>query len=425
MRARFMILASTAVLSLGAPLASTVASGAEEPAAQRAVTSTIDVAEENGAVAVRTVNRSFELAGPGLKGRAAEEHLLLEKTVEAAEVLGEKGMDGRVSIAVWPLDEARDTSPPIYTIAATGHAGVVQDGDLFVIERGLDEIPWQSVYALSDGNKLFDATSLWLRGASGGLWDERRYVALTQVFYDAPDVALSGETSVALLTLAARDRILSQVLIKAADPERARFLRSMWDQQVILSWLGGPEATPLPEGASPDPASDSLSVLISFKPDGAELKVPLSDTSFDGAKASLPEGLILEPYPPNLLLGRWTMKDAIPAPWIDPGANVEPTIKPFVGKVIDVGQAVVGGDTPIACKNAQYSSAMIPPNGLFQGGLAGLNAEAQAKSLGLSPEEARTVTLNCDTGLYDFHFVSRDEALIAYDHVIFRLGREK
>jgi len=107
------------------------------------------------------------------------------------------------------------------------------------------------------------------------------------------------------------------------------------------------------------------------------------------------------------------------------GADVEPTIKPFVGKVIDVGQAVVGGDTPIACKNAQYSSAMIPPNGLFQGGLAGLNAEAQAKSLGLSPEEARTVTLNCDTGLYDFHFVSRDEALIAYDHVIFRLGREK
>ena len=423
MGVRSTILASAVALSLGTLIASPPARSAEEPAPQRSVTSTVHVAEENGAVSVRTVNRSFELAGPGLKGRAADEHLLLEKTIETAEVLGDKGMEGRVSVAAWPLDEARDKSPPLYTIAATGSAGAVQDGDLFVIERGLDEIPWQTVYALSDGSRLFDATSLWLRGASGGLWDERRYVALAQVFDDADDAALRGETSVALLTLAARDRILSQVLIKAADPERARFLRSVWDQQVILSWLGGPEAKPLPGGASPDPLVDSLSVLISFKPDGAALKVPLLDTSFDSAKAILPSGLSLEPYPPNLLLGRWTMKDAKPAPWADSGADVAPVVKPFVGKMVSVGEAEVSSDTPLACKNAQYASAMVPPDGLFQGGLSGPNASAQAKSLGLSPEESRSVTLSCDTGVYDFHFVDRDTALLAFDNVIFTLSR--
>lgn len=406
-----------------AALAVGVEARADDGSATRSVTSTIDVHTDDGVVTVHTVNRSFALAGPGLEGREASEHLLLSVAVEITEVLGEKGVDGRVSVSAWPLDEAHDTSPSLYSIAVSGQSGAVADGDLFVIERGLEETAWQSVHALSDGARLFDATTPWLRGFSGGLWDQRRYVALVQVFDDAEDVALRDEANVALLTFAARDRVLGQVVIRATDPERARFLKSVVDQEVTIGWLAGAEGKPLPPGAAPDPIADQLSVLVRFRPDGATVRVPLGDKGFDAANAIVPEGLMVEAYPPNLLLGRWTVADAKPAPWLEAGTDISATVAAFQGKSVEIAADRATSETPLACAGAGYASAMVPPNGLFQGGLAGADAEAKAKSLGLSGGETRSVTLSCDSGVYDFHFPNRDTALLAFDNVIVTLSR--
>lgn len=396
---------------------------AEDAMSSRSATSSIVSQTVGGVTTVRVETHAFALAGPGIKGRKDDERLFLHRLVATIEVLGEKGMEGQVGVAAWPLG-VPESEPPLYRIKASGRDGRIVDGDLYVIERGLEEIEWQSLYALSDGTKLFDATTPWLRAANDGRWDERRYVALAQVFDDADDAALSDDHAVALLSYVARDRVVSQVLIKAAEVERARFLRSVWDQTVKLGWRGkGTKSTAL-DGAMPDPKSGRLAVTIAFSPDGATLEIPVRVKGFDLKKAKLSNGLSLEIFPPNLLLGRWTVSDAKPAPWLKEGTDVSATVALFKDKRIDVQSGAVASDTPLSCKSAGYTSALVPPPGLFQGGLAALDAAVEAKALGLSPDETRSVSLSCDTGLYDFHFPTPDTALLAFDNVIFTLSRQ-
>jgi hypothetical protein len=257
--------------------------------------------------------------------------------------------------------------------------------------------------------------------AVGQKWDERRYVALAQVFDDADDAALKDEDAVALLTVAQRDQIIGQALIRAGDPERARYLRSVWDQAVTLRWRSGADATPLEPETIPDPAADDLSVAVEFQPDGATLAIPFNADGLDLVKASVPEGLSLDSFPPILLLGHWTVSDARPAPWQAENAATAETIARFKGKSIDVGYRQVVTDTPIVCNEVGLATYLAPPKGLFQGGLAGPSAAEQARAAGLPGEETRSLTLSCETGLYDFHFPNRTTALIAYDNVIFTL----
>ncbi len=396
--------------------------------------STVSVETEGTVVTVRRLNRRFDLAGPDIVGLNPEQRLLLRTEIETTEALGEKGMEGEVRVAAWPLDANPDAATPLFTIAASGSDGRVIDNDVYVVERGVDEFDWQSAYSLASGNKLFDATVPWLRAANGGYWNERRYVALAQVFDDADDAALHDDRAVALLSYVARDRMLDQLVIKAADVERARFLRSVVDQRVKLGWRGKAIKAATADGAMPDPKAGRLAISVAFAPDGATLEIPVRANGFDPKKARLSNGLSLEPFPPNLLLGRWTVSTAKPAPWLASGTDISATVALFMTRLIEVKADRVVSDSPIACANARYDSELVPPPGLFQGGLAELEAAraaepdmraaATAKALGLSTGETRSVSLACDTGVYEFHLPEPNLALTAFDNVIFTLSRQ-
>ncbi len=84
----------------------------------------------------------------------------------------------------------------------------------------------------------------------------------------------------------------------------------------------------------------------------------------------------------------------------------------------------VRSESPIACDHARYDTALVPPPGLFQGGFEGEAAVESARRFGLSADETRSVSLTCDTGIYEFHLPEPNVALTAFDNVIFTLTRQ-
>ncbi len=398
--------------------------GAGEPTHSTSAQSSASIEVEGNVVTVHRTNRMFELAGPDIEGRNANDRLLLRKEIETTEVIGDKGMDGRVNVWAWTLGVDVNVTAPLYVISASGLEGRVTDNDVYVIERGLDEIEWQSVFSLADGDKLFDATVPWLLATNGGAWNERHYLALAQVFEDADDAALRRDDAIALLTYASRTRVLNQVLIRADKADRARLLRSVWDQTIKFSWSGKSEETPSPDGPVPDLKAEPLTIAIRFSPDGATLQIPVGERRFDLSKATTSTGLSLERFPPDLLIGRWMVTDAKPAPWLTAGTDISATITLFENKTVDVKADRVVSESPISCGNARYDTALVPPHGLFQGGFEGQDAIKSARRLGLSADETRSVSLTCDTGVYEFHLPEPNRALTAFDNVIFSLNRE-
>ena len=408
-----------AVASLGAWVAHAMAA---EPASSTAASSSASVETDGPITTVRLVNRSFALGRAEASG--GEAVLLLRQEVETVEVLGEKGLDGRVRVAAWPLDGKPDSDAPLFTISASGQAGRVEDGALYVIERDLEEIAWQSAYSLTDGSKLFDATTPWLRAANGGLWRERRYVALAQVFDDAEDAALRRDDAVALLSYAAPGGALDHALIVARDTERARYLRSVSDQRVVLGWRDLADGTAVSIDTLPDPLERRLAVEIGFEPDGTRVLLPVGQHGFVWGDATLPDDLMVETFPPNLLLGHWRVAEAAPAPWAVKDAAHAATVALFEGLTIAVGEDRVSSETPLACASARYATGLVPAEGLFQGGVDPAQAAGIAVALGLSPEAIRAVALTCDTGVYDFYFRDPAAAFLAFDNVVFTLTRE-
>jgi hypothetical protein len=395
---------------------------AAESARSTAASSSASVETDGPVTTVRLVNRSFALGYPEASGNEAV--LLLRQEIETVEVLGEKGLDGHVRLDAWPLDGKPESDAPLFTISASGQDGRVEDGALYVIERGLEEILWQSTYSLTDGARLFDATTPWLRAANGGLWKERRYIALAQVFDDAEDAALRRDDAVALISYASTDGALDHALIVASDTERARYLRSVWDQRVALGWRDLADGSAVSIDALPDPLERRLAVEIAFEPDGARVLLPLGEHGFERSGAALPDDLTVEAFPPNLLLGRWRVAEATPAPWAVEDAAHSATVALFEGLAVEVGEDRVSSETPLACGGARYTTALVPAEGLFQGGVDPAQAAGVAAALGLSPDAIRAVALTCDTGVYDFYFRDPDTAFLAFDNVVFTLARE-
>lgn len=119
--------------------------------------------------------------------------------------------------------------------------------------------------------------------------------------------------------------------------------------------------------------------------------------------------------------GVWRIVDAKPAPWVKPHALTSKEA-PLLGYQLkfDAGE-VKGPPQPLACRHARYHTVVVPPQGLFQGGLP-KNKEAKlAQSLGFETPEISTLRVDCDMGTFDYHLDGGGRLLFALNDVVFTM----
>jgi hypothetical protein len=71
----------------------------------------------------------------------------------------------------------------------------------------------------------------------------------------------------------------------------------------------------------------------------------------------------------------------------------------------------------------RYEFVVTPAEGLFQGGLPE-PANSSARAVGVTYLPVMTLSVGCDTGVFDYHFVSADRLLIALDNVVWTMTAE-
>jgi len=204
------------------------------------------------------------------------ERLLLRKTTHSKQILGDKGMEGTVTLEAWPLG-ADTRQKPLYTVKATGTDGQIVDFSLFAVSRGLDETDWWSVYKLGTGQHLFDTyVPLLSFSISRETLTTTRYVGLEVPGDDTKDARLKQPKVIAVLTYASEDRVIREWLLTCDDPKRAQLLRSFADVTHKLTM------------------SESLALTLAFRenfpspPNPVDLVIPVQGDDLDVAHAKLP-----------------------------------------------------------------------------------------------------------------------------------------
>ena len=113
-------------------------------------------------------------------------------------------------------------------------------GALFVIDRGLEEVEWWSVYQLGTGKHLFD-TYVPLGGFSiSREMFERRYLGLEIPPDDANDARLKQPNLAGVVTYASADGLKREALLTCDDAKQAQLLRSYVDSTRTVSLIEGP-----------------------------------------------------------------------------------------------------------------------------------------------------------------------------------------
>lgn len=119
--------------------------------------------------------------------------------------------------------------------------------------------------------------------------------------------------------------------------------------------------------------------------------------------------------------GTWHVGSAQVAPWVDEDAE-RPDSTWLLGKNITFAAGHVEGPGVLSCANAGYEYDQRPLEGLFQGNLPA-PVENGAGSVGLVRAPVDSVTLTCDTGVFDMHFATQDALLLGLDNVVWVLDR--
>lgn len=241
----------------------------------------------DGEEVVEITNVSYSVNGDSVPGRPKDERLVLRKTVRTKEFVGDVGIEATVSLEAWPLGTELD-GKPLYTIALSGVDGRVIDGDLYVFDRGTEEVDWWSVYMIGTGRHLFDTYVPLLSFSMRRDVQTLRYAGLEVPPDDAADQRLTEPHVVGVLSYASTERVLREALLTCDDPKRAELLRSYSDETRTLSLVETPAASKKKD-AEP---SRSLKLAISQNypspPDTVTALIPLGVNDLDLAHAKLP-----------------------------------------------------------------------------------------------------------------------------------------
>lgn len=236
--------------------------------------STVSYSQEDDSEVVEITNINFELAGSGIPGRSADEHLILRKRTRTREVVGDIGLEAESTIEAWPLGSDLDRKP-LYAVTVSGIEPTTKNNELLVVSRGLEEVEWWSVYKLGTGSHLLDTYVPLLQFP---VRQEQRYAGLEVPPDDTPDARLRAPNVVAVLTYASGERVIREALITCDDRNRAQLLRSYADANRTLTHGAGGLRIAISQNA----ATPRRLVTID---------VPIAHDDLDLAHAQLPAGL--------------------------------------------------------------------------------------------------------------------------------------
>jgi hypothetical protein len=121
-----------------------------------------------------------------------------------------------------------------------------------------------------------------------------------------------------------------------------------------------------------------------------------------------------------ILAPAWRITRVVSAPWATADISAM-TLKSWVGKQVTFKHDSVDGPGLLRCGHAVMESTRYPADGLFQGSLPA-PAETAAQALGIAHLPVTGVSLNCDTGIFEFHGVDTETMLLALDNQILTLS---
>lgn len=378
-------------------------------------TSAVTIIRQPDQVEVNIRNVTHALTGEIVSPRARRERLLLRLEARTTEVLGEKGIEGEVRLAALPL-EAGSGAKPIFEAVEKGRNIAIDEDDLIAIDLD-DCCHFERVYYSPwTGEALFQASAppAWIN--IGREFRTRRVAAFRAATDDLVDAGTLPKTAVGIVTYAAVDRVIRQIVVEAPDEERARVLRSISDEHFVLSWIDGASGLPLPAEVAVPGAQPTLRLL--FVRAQVDVRIPLAGDDLRTDQIRDGVGLAFKPLPQVPLAGSWRVVAAATAPWAK-GAMLAPLKD---GHVV-FGTTAVRSGTVLDCAKPQYEARAVPPEGLFQGAFAPESAAKQAAALGLASTAIPSVLLTCDAGLFDFHGDKDGRMLFALDNVIYTLER--
>src|SRR5262249_15149055 len=247
---------------------------------------------QDGEKVIDITNVAYRTTGSYIPGRPTDEQLVLRTTLRSHQVVGDKGLESKVTVEAWPLGTALATKP-LYAVTLEGVGAADQDNALLIFERGTEEVDWWSVYRLGNGTPLFDTYVPLLSFSITREIQTLRYVGLDVPPDDAADARLREPHIVGVLAYASGERVIRRALITCADAERARLLRSYWDAERTLSGLaprrgaGNPTKPLSLPGRAAEPAARAIPA-----------EIPIAHDDLDLARARLPAGLRFSAWQP-------------------------------------------------------------------------------------------------------------------------------
>jgi hypothetical protein len=252
--------------------------------------STISLVVKDDEKTVETHNVDYQLTGDRVPGRPNEERLVLRKTRQEKQVVGDIGVEATTTLEAWPFGTDLKLKP-LYALTVSGTDAEKVDDALWVASRGTEETEWWSVYQLGTGQHLFDTYVPLLKFSITLEIQQERYVGLEVPPDDVPggtlDKRLKEPRVVAVLTYASEDKVVREALLTFDDPKQAQFLRSYDEETRVVALVEGPR--PTAKGAEP-----SRKIKISFSqnwpspPLVMEAVIPILGDDLDLAHAQLP-----------------------------------------------------------------------------------------------------------------------------------------
>jgi hypothetical protein len=210
-----------------------------KPFQSQAPASVVYAVNKDGQQTVEIANVAYEVTGTGVPGRPQNERLLLRTTTRTKQVVDEIGTEASTTVDAWPLG-VDPKQKPLYTLKTDGVDCKSVDGSLLVILRGLEDTEWWSVYKLGTGERLFDTYVPLLSFSIRRDIQTMRYVGFEDPPDDAADTRLKEPHVVGVLTYAAAEHILREILITSDDPKQAQVLRSFADANRSVTLLEAP-----------------------------------------------------------------------------------------------------------------------------------------------------------------------------------------
>jgi hypothetical protein len=284
-------------LAIGSAVALTtaLAAGPQGAAADQPITaqspSTFSYGEQDGSKTVEINNVTYMTTGSGVPGRPQGEELVLRTTTHEKQIVDEEGGDFSVGVEAWPLGTDL-TTKPLYSITLEGVGATVEDGNVILFDRGIEDISWWSVYTLGTGTLLFDTYVPLLSFSLSRQVGEPRYVGLDVPPDDETDPKLKDPQIVGVLAYAAADHVISRLLLTCSDVKRAAELRSYWDETRELSVLN----------ATPAADNPKLTLKIAWSanfpsaPNTVQALIPLKGDDLDAAHTKLPACMKAAPW---------------------------------------------------------------------------------------------------------------------------------